>query len=103
MTFDPVATAGLETREVLSGSRDGVPTKIAVASRHYAATTADVWDALTNTRAHPALVPSDRGRPDAGWSLSTLPATPAAWSRSATRSAGSRSRGRWAGWCPGSR
>jgi uncharacterized protein YndB with AHSA1/START domain len=48
MTFDPVATAGLVTREIRSGSRDGAPTKIAIARRTYPTGQADLWDALTN-------------------------------------------------------
>ncbi|MBX6387892.1 MAG: SRPBCC family protein [Frankia sp.] len=46
--IDPVAAAGLVTREVRSGTRDGAPTKIAVARRTYPTTQADLWDALTN-------------------------------------------------------
>lgn len=48
MIDDPVAAAGLVTREVRSGSRDGTPTKIAVARRTYPTDQADLWDALTN-------------------------------------------------------
>lgn len=48
MIDDAVATAGLVTREVRSGSRDGAPTKIAVARRTYPTDQADLWDALTN-------------------------------------------------------
>ncbi|WP_037055272.1 SRPBCC family protein [Pseudonocardia asaccharolytica] len=48
MAIDLVATAGLVTREVRSGTRDGVPTKIAVARRRYPTDQADLWDALTN-------------------------------------------------------
>jgi len=48
MSFDPVTTAGLVTREVRSGVRDGAPTKIAIARRIYPADQADLWDALTN-------------------------------------------------------
>jgi uncharacterized protein YndB with AHSA1/START domain len=48
MTIDPVAVAGLMTREVRTGSRDGAPTKIAIARRTYPASQADLWDALTN-------------------------------------------------------
>src|SRR5262245_51272199 len=48
MKSDPIATAGLVTREVRSGSRDGVPTKIAIARRMYPTDQADLWDALTN-------------------------------------------------------
>jgi uncharacterized protein YndB with AHSA1/START domain len=48
MTFDPAATVGLVTREVRSGSRDGAPTKIAIARRTYPTDQADLWDALTN-------------------------------------------------------
>ena len=46
--MDPVATAGLVTREVRSGSRDGAPTKIAIARRTYGTDQPDLWDALTN-------------------------------------------------------
>lgn len=48
MVLDPVATAGLITREVRSSTRDGLPTKIIVASRTYQTDQADLWDALTN-------------------------------------------------------
>jgi uncharacterized protein YndB with AHSA1/START domain len=48
MTFDPVATAGLVTREIRSGSRAGAPTKIAIARRTYPTGQADLWDALTS-------------------------------------------------------
>jgi uncharacterized protein YndB with AHSA1/START domain len=48
MSFDPVATAGLVTREVRGGVRDGVPTRIAIARRTYLARQADLWDALTS-------------------------------------------------------
>jgi uncharacterized protein YndB with AHSA1/START domain len=48
MTIDPLATAGRVTREVRSGSRDGVPTKIAIARRTYPTDQADLWDAVTN-------------------------------------------------------
>lgn len=52
-TIDPVRSAGLVTREIRSGSRDGKPTKIAVARRRYAAERPDVWDALTNAERIP--------------------------------------------------
>lgn len=48
MISDPVATAGLVAREVRTGERDGVATRIAVARRTYATDPADLWDALTN-------------------------------------------------------
>lgn len=48
MSFDPVATAGLVTREVRSGFRDGAATRIAIASRTYLTGQADLWDAVTN-------------------------------------------------------
>ena len=48
MTIDPVTAAGLVAREIRTGSRDGAPTKIAIARRTYAATQADLWDCLTN-------------------------------------------------------
>jgi uncharacterized protein YndB with AHSA1/START domain len=47
MLTDPLATAGLVTRELRTGSRDGAPTKIAIARRTYATDQADLWDALT--------------------------------------------------------
>ncbi|MBF6070259.1 SRPBCC family protein [Nocardia farcinica] len=50
---DPVATAGLVTREVRTGSRAGVPTRIAVARRSYPTEQADLWDALTNAERLP--------------------------------------------------
>jgi uncharacterized protein YndB with AHSA1/START domain len=46
--IDPATTAGLVTREVRDSSRDGVPTKVAVAWRTYAAERDDLWDALTS-------------------------------------------------------
>jgi uncharacterized protein YndB with AHSA1/START domain len=48
MTTDPVTMAGLVTREVRTGFRDGAPTKIAIARRTYPTGQADLWDALTN-------------------------------------------------------
>lgn len=45
---DPVATAGLVTREVRSAQRDGAPTRIAVARRTYATDQVDLWNALTD-------------------------------------------------------
>ena len=48
MSFDPMATAGLVIREVRSSTRNGEPTKIAIARRIYPADQADLWDALTS-------------------------------------------------------
>jgi len=48
MSFDPLATASLVSREVRSGSRGGAATRIVVARRTYRAEQADLWDALTN-------------------------------------------------------
>ncbi|MBF6228908.1 SRPBCC family protein [Nocardia abscessus] len=45
---DPAAIAGLVTREVRTGSRNGTPTRIAVARRSYPTDQADLWDALTD-------------------------------------------------------
>lgn len=45
---DPVATAGLVAREVRTGTRDGAPTRIAVARRTYATDREDLWNALTD-------------------------------------------------------
>jgi uncharacterized protein YndB with AHSA1/START domain len=53
MSLDPVAAAGLVAREVRSGSRDGTPTKIAIARRTYPTDQADLWDALTNAERIP--------------------------------------------------
>jgi uncharacterized protein YndB with AHSA1/START domain len=53
MTLDPVASAGLVTREVRSGSRDGAPTKLAIARRTYPTDQADLWDAVTNAERIP--------------------------------------------------
>jgi uncharacterized protein YndB with AHSA1/START domain len=48
MDIDPATAAGLVTREVRTGSRDGVPTRIAIAARTYPTDVADLWDAVTN-------------------------------------------------------
>ena len=48
MTMNLVATAGLVVREIRTGSRDGVPTKVAIARRRYPTDRGDLWDALTS-------------------------------------------------------
>ena len=48
MIVDPATAAGLVTREVRSGIRDGAPTRIAIARRTYPTDQADLWDAVTN-------------------------------------------------------
>jgi uncharacterized protein YndB with AHSA1/START domain len=48
MSLDPLATAGLEIREVRTGVRDGTATRIVIARRSYRAGQADLWDALTS-------------------------------------------------------
>lgn len=48
MDLDPAATAGLVTREVRSGARDGEPTRVVVARRTFDAERSEVWDAVTN-------------------------------------------------------
>jgi len=53
ITIDPVATAGLVTREIRTGERDGAPTKIAVARRAYPTDRADLWDAVTSAERIP--------------------------------------------------
>ena len=53
MIIDPVATAGLVTREIRNGTRDGAPTKIAIARRTYPTVQPDLWDALTNVERIP--------------------------------------------------
>jgi uncharacterized protein YndB with AHSA1/START domain len=50
---DAVAKAGLVTREVRTGSRDGAPTRIAIARRTYRTDQADLWDAVTNAERIP--------------------------------------------------
>ncbi|MFI6958242.1 SRPBCC family protein [Nocardia sp. NPDC050408] len=50
---DPAAIAGLVAREIRTSSRDGAPTKIAVARRAYPTDQADLWDALTNVERIP--------------------------------------------------
>ncbi|KHL11104.1 uncharacterized protein YndB with AHSA1/START domain [Mumia flava] len=50
---DPIATARLMTREVRTGERDGVATRIAVARRTYRTDQADLWDALTDAERLP--------------------------------------------------
>ncbi|MEU1985922.1 SRPBCC family protein [Nocardia sp. NPDC019395] len=45
---DPVAIAGLVSREIRTGERQGMPTKIAVARRSYATDPDDLWNALTD-------------------------------------------------------
>lgn len=53
MDIDPIATAGLVTREIRSGSRDGAATKTAIARRTYPTDQADLWDAVTNVERIP--------------------------------------------------
>lgn len=48
MIDDPAAAAGLVVREVRSGARGGVPTRVAVARRTYPTGQADLWDAVTS-------------------------------------------------------
>jgi uncharacterized protein YndB with AHSA1/START domain len=51
--IDPATTAGLVNREVRDSTRDGVPTKVAVARRTYAAERDDLWEALTSAERLP--------------------------------------------------
>jgi uncharacterized protein YndB with AHSA1/START domain len=48
MLDDPIATAGLTTREVRTGTRAGETTRIAVARRTYRTDAADLWEAVTD-------------------------------------------------------
>lgn len=48
MDLDPVITAGLVTREVRTGERDGVATRIVVARRTYATGQRDLWQTITD-------------------------------------------------------
>ncbi|MFI5778362.1 SRPBCC family protein [Nocardia sp. NPDC051570] len=53
LVTDPVALAGLVVREVRSGSRDDMPTRIVVTRRGYATDQGDLWDALTDAERIP--------------------------------------------------
>ena len=53
MIIDPATSAGLVTREIRGGSRDGAPTKIAIARRTYPTDRPDLWDAVTNAERIP--------------------------------------------------
>lgn len=53
MISNPAAVAGLVTREVRSGSRDGAPTRIAIARRTYRTEQADLWSAVTDAERIP--------------------------------------------------
>ncbi len=46
--IDPIAIAGLVTREVRTAERDGTPTKVVTARRSYSTDQDDLWDCLTN-------------------------------------------------------
>ena len=48
MEFDVPRHIGAVTREVISGERDGRPTRIVVAGRSFATDIDDAWDALTS-------------------------------------------------------
>jgi len=48
MSFDLDAHLAAMHRTVRSGSRDGVPTKVVAASRTFATTPEDLWDAVSN-------------------------------------------------------
>ncbi|WP_040809899.1 SRPBCC family protein [Nocardia concava] len=50
---DPVRQAGMVTREVRTSTRDGGPTRIAVARRKYPTDQADLWEALTSAERIP--------------------------------------------------
>src|SRR3954470_16022344 len=66
MITDPLATAGLVTREIRRGSRDGKPTRIAVARRTYGTDRADLWDALTDRERIPRWFLPVSGSTDVG-------------------------------------
>ena len=53
MITDPTRIAGLMTREVRTGERDGAPTRIVVARRTYPTTQEDLWDAVTTAERIP--------------------------------------------------
>jgi uncharacterized protein YndB with AHSA1/START domain len=66
MITDPLVTAGLVTREIRTGSRDGKPTKIAIARRTYGTEQADLWDALTDRERIPRWFLPISGSTDVG-------------------------------------
>jgi len=51
--MDIASAAGLVTRELRSGEREGAPTRIAVARRTYPTDRADLWDAVTSAERVP--------------------------------------------------
>jgi uncharacterized protein YndB with AHSA1/START domain len=53
MLTDPTSVAGLVTREIRSGERDGAPIRVAVARRTYPTGREDLWDCLTNVERIP--------------------------------------------------
>lgn len=48
MELDPIATADLMDREVRTGEREGVATRVVVARRTYPTPQTDLWDAVTS-------------------------------------------------------
>lgn len=53
VNIDPLAAAGLVTREVRSGERDGTATRVVIARRTYSTDQSDLWDAVTNAERIP--------------------------------------------------
>lgn len=53
MQIDLPAAAGMVTRAVRSGEREGRPTRLVVARRNYTTDQPDLWDALTNVERIP--------------------------------------------------
>jgi uncharacterized protein YndB with AHSA1/START domain len=53
MEMNPMENAGLVTRAVETIDRDGKPAKVVAASRTYATSIEDLWDAITNSERIP--------------------------------------------------
>ena len=88
MTVFPIAAAGLVSREVHSGFRDGAATKIAIARRAYPTDQADLWDAVTNVDRIPGgfCRSAVNSGPGAATSSKATPAARSSAARSRTRS-----------------
>ena len=71
MEIDPVATAGLVAREIRTGERDGVTTRVVVARRSYETDQGDLWHAITEAERIPRwfLPVSGELRPGAWYQL----------------------------------
>ena len=93
--MDVADVVGATRREVRVAERDGRPARQLVATRSYPTGAADLWDALTSPTRIPRWFLPITGDLRVGGRYQ-LTGNAAARCRSATRRAGSRSRGGWA-------